>query len=177
VTELASGANFVFFDLDASGERLAVAAFDNNVSTGGLDAFRRAPVRDLSTGLWIVDADDGTTTLLSGRPASAPMWDPSGAKVLVRDRLNGSGTWRVYDVDGNVGATEEFNVDTSLLPAYLPFWDQYERSQTLWSPDGRSFVHAGTTSDGEQGIWVHEAATTGPSTFLVPGDIAFWSPT
>jgi hypothetical protein len=180
-TDLAGAALFVFFDLDPSGSKLAVAAFGDPVEQpGGTSALRRAAspadATPLSTGLWIVGAD-GAVTQLDDQPASSPAWDPSGTRVLARDGLAGPGRWRVFDADGQVAATDEIDVDGSLLPAYLPYWDQYGRSLTLWSPDGTRFVHAGTTADGRSGVWIHDASTSGPSTFLVEGDIGLWSPT
>jgi len=97
--------------------------------------------------------------------------------VLVRDALDGVGRWNVFELDGTSTGTDEYDIDQSQVPAYLPFWDQYARSQTVWSPDGGHFVHVGRAISGESGVWIHDASTSGKSILLAGGDIAFWSPT
>ncbi len=115
--------------------------------------------------------------LLDNQPASAPIWDPTGSRVLVRDMFGGAGRWKVLGLDGTRASTEAFDIDQTSVPGYLPFWDQYARSQTVWSPDGEQFVHVGRSVTGESGVWIHDADSSGASTLLAPGDIAFWSPT
>ena len=61
--------------------------------------------------------------------------------------------WRVWTEAG----TLDFGpfVATSLDAAeYLPFFDQYARSQSPWSPGSDAFAYAGTSEGGESGIWV-----------------------
>lgn len=178
-SELATFDGFVFFDVDPTGARVAVSAFDVG-GEGGLDALRAIPGQpspELGSGLWIVDLVEGTTNRVDERPTVAPMWDPTGSRFLVRTTIRGPGRWNVYELDGTSVSTSDYDISDSLLPAYLPFWDQYVRSQTLWSPDGDQFVHVGRTEDGESGVWIHDATTSGPSRFLTDGDLAFWSPT
>jgi len=179
-SELATFDAFIFFDVDPTGARLAVSAFEVG-SEGGLDALRAIPGQpaptELGSGLWIVDLVDGTTSRVDERPTVAPMWDPTGSRFLVRATIRGPGRWNVYELDGTRVSTSEYDISDSLLPAYLPFWDQYVRSQTLWSPDGRQFVHVGGTEGGQSGVWIHDVDASGPSSFLTDGDLVFWSPT
>jgi hypothetical protein len=183
-TELGEIVGFVLFDIDPAGEQLAVVAYGNPPDSG-LQALRRPGARRpmsagrtvLDTGLWIIDVGDGRARLLDDQPSSAPIWDPTGSRVLVRDALGGAGRWKVLGLDGTSASTELFDIDRTLVPGYLPFWDQYVRSQTVWSPDGAQFVHVGRSVDGTSGVWIHDAATSGPSTLLAEGEIAFWSPT
>jgi Tol biopolymer transport system component len=167
---------FVFFDLDPAGSTLAVASFGRTQGQGP-EAVRGSPQRTLGQGLWIVEADGGEPVPIDDQPASAPMWDPTGSRFLVRTSIGGAGRWSTYERDGTSSGTEDFDIDETLMPAYLPFWDQYVRSQTLWSPDGSRFVHAGRPEDGTSGIWIHDATESGPSIRLADGDLAFWSPT
>ncbi len=179
--ELATFDAFVAFDLDPTGSLLAVSAFAPDDGDGALLALRSAESREdaprLDGGLWIVDVAGGAPRQLDLRAPSAPMWDPTGSRVLARTSVDGPGTWNVYELDGTRSATTDLTIEDSLMPLYLPFWDQYVRSQTLWSPDGGRFVHVGRDDEGLSGVWVHDAATTGPSTYLTSGDLAFWSPT
>ncbi|MDJ0769011.1 MAG: hypothetical protein QNJ12_09465 [Ilumatobacter sp.] len=180
IAELASFEQFVLFDIADTGDHLAVASFAP-VDPDAVNALRGAPASatptSLTRGLWIVNTADRTTRRLSGEPTVAPMFDPTGSRVLVRTAFAGLGQWDVYDLDGNRTSTAMFDVDDTLLTGYLPFWDQYVRSQTLWSPDGRYFTHVGASQSGESGVWIHDATTSGASSFLVEGDVAFWSPT
>jgi hypothetical protein len=183
-TELGEIIGFVLFDIDPAGEQLAVMAYGNPPDSG-LQALRRpaaprptsAGPTVLDTGLWIIDVDDGRARLIDNQPASAPIWDPTGSRVLVRDTLSGAGRWKVLGLDGGGARTEPFDVGQTLVPGYLPFWDQYVRSQTVWAPDGEQFVHVGRSVEGTSGVWIHDATTFGPSTLLAEGEIAFWSPT
>ena len=178
--DLATFDGFLFFDVDPTAARVAVTAFAPlDTVDDDLQALRprQTGPDSLGAGVWIVDVAGGTATQASDRPATAPMWDPTGERFVVRSAIAGNGTWDVYDVDGERTGTTGFDVDGLLVSAYLPFWDQYARSQTVWSPDGAQLVHVGRSPDGQSGVWIHDAATAGPSTFLVAGDVAFWSPT
>ena len=63
--------------------------------------------------------------------------------------------------------------------AYLPFYDQFERSVTLWSPDSTRLVFAGESMAGDAGVWLHKTPMAGEDaqTFLIgDGAMALWSP-
>ena len=67
---------------------------------------------------------------------------------------------------------------TSILPSnnflnILPFFDQYQRSSTIWSPDGNYLVvSALPTEDGTPGIFIIPSAGSLPPRFLVEGTLA-----
>ena len=56
----------------------------------------------------------------------------------------------------------------------LPFYDQYQRSMTLWSPDSREMVVAALDEQDQPGIYVIDARGGG-SKRIADGDLAFWS--
>ena len=56
----------------------------------------------------------------------------------------------------------------------FPFYDQYQRSITIWSPDSREIVIAGSQGQGDPGIYVINALEGG-SARIADGDLAFWS--
>jgi TolB protein len=70
---------------------------------------------------------------------------------------------------------------TSFLPSpnflnILPFFDQYQRSTTIWSPDGNYLaVSARSTEDGTPGIFIVPSSGSLSPRFLVEGTLAFWS--
>jgi Tol biopolymer transport system component len=58
----------------------------------------------------------------------------------------------------------------------LPFFDQYQRSSTIWSPDSKFIAFAALTDQGTPGIFVARADGNIKPRFLASGDEAFWSP-
>ncbi len=80
----------------------------------------------------------------------------------------------VYDLgSGNNRRVTAFNPTDSFLQIF-PFYDQYQRSGTIWSPDSKNLVLAGVDSSGEAGIFVVDA-DGGRSQKIADGDLAFWS--
>ena len=57
----------------------------------------------------------------------------------------------------------------------LPFFDQYQRSGTMWSPNSRYLTFSATTSRGFPGVFVAAASGRFRPEFVGPGDLPFWS--
>jgi dipeptidyl aminopeptidase/acylaminoacyl peptidase len=57
----------------------------------------------------------------------------------------------------------------------LPYFDQYQRSSTMWSPDSRFIGFTALTADGSPGLFVARADGNIRPRFLASGDDAFWS--
>ncbi len=57
----------------------------------------------------------------------------------------------------------------------LRFYDQYQRSATIWSPDGSHIVYSAVLEDGKPGVYIMPAAAGGISQFVGEGMHAFWS--
>ena len=57
----------------------------------------------------------------------------------------------------------------------LPFYDQYQRSATIWSPDSSSLVISALDQDGEPGIYVIKISGDSDTQRLASGSLAFWS--
>jgi TolB protein len=57
----------------------------------------------------------------------------------------------------------------------LPFYDQYQRSVTIWSPDSSQIVFTGIGADGEQGVYVVRADGSAEPQRIASGGLAFWS--
>ncbi len=80
----------------------------------------------------------------------------------------------VYDLDsGNTKQVAGFE-PTDSFQQVLPFFDQYQRSGTIWSPDSKNLVLAGIDSSGNPGIFV-VSADGGQSHKIADGDLAFWA--
>ncbi len=57
----------------------------------------------------------------------------------------------------------------------MRFYDQYQRSATIWSPDGTHIVYSAALEDGKPGVYIMPVAAGGISQFLGEGKHAFWS--
>lgn len=84
----------------------------------------------------------------------------------------------LYTANARDGSTKQI---TSFLPSegflnILPFFDQYQRSATIWSPDGNYIVLSALADDqGTPGIFVVPSSGSLDPRFLVEGALAFWS--
>ncbi len=81
---------------------------------------------------------------------------------------------KVYDVEsGQTKAVGSFS-PTDAFEQILPYFDQYQRSGTIWSPDSHNLVLSGLDESGVPGIFV-TSVETGKSLRIADGDLAFWS--
>jgi Tol biopolymer transport system component len=86
----------------------------------------------------------------------------------------------VYTLDAESGQSHQV---TTLLPTddflnMMRYFDQYQKSVTVWSPDSRNLVLSGYPLGGETqalGVWVIAASGNLEPRFLVEGTLAFWS--
>jgi hypothetical protein len=54
------------------------------------------------------------------------------------------------------------------------FFDQYQRSDTIWSPDSNWLVLSGRPLLDESGIWLIQTSTL-ETKLIGTGNLAFWS--
>jgi Tol biopolymer transport system component len=81
---------------------------------------------------------------------------------------------RVYDrISGDTKEVTTF-APTVSFQQVLPFYSQYQRSSTIWSPDSQNLVLSGVDAAGENAIYTVRADG---SQFqkIADGDLAFWS--
>jgi TolB protein len=76
---------------------------------------------------------------------------------------------------GKTWPIARFPLSPGMLNA-LPFFDQYQRSSSIWSPDSRSIVFTALSADGRPGVYVVPADGSITPRFLTSGDFAYWSP-
>jgi Tol biopolymer transport system component len=57
----------------------------------------------------------------------------------------------------------------------IPYFDQYDQSLTIWSPDSRNLVVSAYRGDGTPAIWVVEASGHLDPRFIATGWMGFWS--
>jgi Tol biopolymer transport system component len=80
----------------------------------------------------------------------------------------------VYDLESGKTQHAAVVAPTDAFLQILPYFDQYQRSGTIWSPDSQDLVLSGLGSDGAPQIVVVDLAA-GQSHTIAAGDLAFWS--
>lgn len=131
---------------------------ENQVAEGGLVAFFWSP-----DGQKIAYLVPGT-----GFPSAASLRTVAQTKPLPILVV------RVYDrVSGDTKEVAGF-APTASFQQVLPFYSQYQRSVTIWSPDSQNLVLSGVDSAGNNTIYVVGADG---SNFrkIADGELAFWS--
>jgi len=144
---------------------------------------------------YLVDADGQNRRRLTDNPVGSMYWSPDGTKLaLLSLVVPGNGPtakaaglaaplpqelqfrWLIYDV-----ATKELKILTSFSPTRhflqtVPYFDQYHRSLTFWSPDSRYFVITKEKSNRNNGtIWVYDVMGEEEPRQVGEGTLAVWS--
>jgi Tol biopolymer transport system component len=101
---------------------------------------------------------------------------PSASSVQTVAQTNASpdlGVW-VYDrVSGTTKEVATFT-PTDSFQQIFPFYSQYQRSDTIWSPDSQELVLSGVDSGGGNAIYT-VGADGSHFQKIADGDLAFWS--
>jgi len=130
-------------------------------------------------GLVVADLRTGATTTVVDEPVTAFFWSPAGDRLLylvVEQTIRGLLTrWWTWDDAGTV-RLDLFAPSLEYVRDYLPFFDQFARVSTPWSPDGTQFAYAGIAESGESGVWVQSADGAIPPILVADGVYAAWSP-
>lgn len=104
-------------------------------------------------------------------PSAAPVEGEASEGQDVELRLSLS----VLDVASGDSRPVAIFTPTPEFLYVLPYFDQYHRSTTLWSPDSNNLVLSGFRGDGTPGIWVASASGNIEPRFLTEGILGFWS--
>jgi Tol biopolymer transport system component len=83
--------------------------------------------------------------------------------------------WRLVNVDDGKARTLVTFVPTDDFIAVLPYFDQYARSITFWSPDSKHFVYTQGESDTEGSVWVADVTGNATPRRIGDGTLAVWS--
>ncbi len=154
----------------------ALGAFDSNghdvafTDTANASPIIRGPLKVVSNGEIIAVTDESVIAF---------EWSPDGRRLLFLE-VTGDGTtpqarWVVWERGERV-AFDPFTPSLASVSTYFPFWDQYARSLTLWSPDGQAFVYAAVdTETGVSSVFVQPVRTGAAPAELGPGEWASWS--
>lgn len=179
---LLEAGEIVNFVLDPTGRRLAIESLDLGAAPEQ-DGIETVSIRQgaPSAEVIVFDLETGEQTVAYDQFSGGFWWSPDGTKLAILTAETNAGfvrnRWRVWS-DSKVIETEPF-VTTSMFAAwYVPFFDQFAQSVTIWSPDSSRFVYVGTNLAGEDGVFVQSALEAEIPTLIAPnGAVAFWSPT
>jgi TolB protein len=124
-------------------------------------------------------ASDGEIMVVTSEPVIAFEWSPDGRRLLFLEVAGTGATpearWVVWE-RGEQIAFDTITPSVASLGTYFPFWDQYARSLTLWSPDGRAFVYAELDlATGTSSVFVQPVQSGAAPQVLGDGDWASWS--
>lgn len=114
----------------------------------------------------VTTSDPGDPVAVFDASVVALEWSPTGTHLLffTLDLDAAELTPHVWDGEGVV-SFEPYRPTDLYISQYLPFADQYSRSQTAWSPDGSAFAYVRTTG-GEGEVRIQplkgEAMSVGP---------------
>lgn len=147
---------------EAAGRRIAFSDSTDPPTRGGLSVIDGDVLEEVTTG-----------------PVLVFEWSPDGRRLLYLEAVSSGAIpttrWSVWQ-DGEIVTFGGFTPSLVSLAAYFPFWDQYSRSLTLWSPDGEAFVYSALdTETGESNIVVQPVEDGAPPVNLGPGGWASWS--
>lgn len=101
---------------------------------------------------------------------------PSAASAQTVAQVNPNADMLVWVYDRVSGATKEVATftPTDLFQQIFPFYSQYQRSDTIWSPDSQDLVLSGVDSGGANAIYT-VGADGSHFQKIADGDLAFWS--
>ena len=139
--------------------------------------------------LALIELDDITNPQEYETDASEVMaffWSPGGRKLAyfepqLTNDLDGGGrtlmlALSVFDVrSGESLLLGSFRPPEILLTQIFPYFDQYQRSATIWSPDGRYLVVNALLEDDRPGIFVVDASSSLEPRLINHGLMPFWS--
>ncbi len=95
-------------------------------------------------------------------------WSPDGATLLWTERSADGTLTPMTWIGGDRAEYEAFQPSSVFATDYLPFWDQYDRTISLWSLDSAAFVLPSI-----EGVIVNEV--DGESSLYEDWEMAVWS--
>lgn len=158
VDVIATGAGFFSFAVSPDGARVAYSL--HNLAD--------------STSMYLVEPSSGEVAQLDAPDTVAWQWSPDSRKILLlgineESRLS----MDVYQ-DGTITAYPDITPSENFLRSYIPFWNQYGRSHTLWAPDSSAFVYA-AAERGDDHVFLQLLEEERP-VLLGAGSMAVFSP-
>ncbi|MCH7662375.1 MAG: PD40 domain-containing protein [Chloroflexi bacterium] len=104
----------------------------------------------------------------------------SGDRLIGRTEIQTEGNLKIsvglYDLSsGETNVLMKQLTPSNGMMRVMIFFDQYQHSDTFWSPDSRWLLVIGAPIRGDEGIWVLDVSGEASARFLAEGILAFWS--
>jgi TolB protein len=152
--------------------------------------------------IWVSDADGSNRQQLITEDTLAFYWSPDSQQIayltLVQPGNSTSSLHKKYDVSTGLAAPRSQSDQVKLgwrvmniadkrvrtiaafdpTPEFLqvlPYFDQYARSLTFWSPDSHQFVYTQSEGSDLGSVWVADVAGSAAPQRIGDGTIAVWS--
>jgi hypothetical protein len=132
--------------VDESGEITNLAPVEGvsmfvPTTAGDRIAYTDVSLEDGRGELRAVSTSGGEPHVVDPGPVAGFAWDTTGTRLLYFT-VDLEAQELIPKVWDGTGATTYpgFSPSATFITEYLPFWDQYSRSLTLWSPEGDAFV-------------------------------------
>ena len=164
---------FASFSATRDGSRIAVQGRTEapDVVSASFLQVPRVPYNQVA----VIDVEAATIQRVTADAAVAFFWNPAGDALAVLSLGSDRGTlsWSVWH-DEELTELATFVPSPTFIRDFLPFFDQYAQSMTLWSPEGDRFAFPGLV-DGERGIWIQAIDGSAPVR-VADGLFVAWSP-
>ena len=174
-TELTEIDERVAFDWSPKGERLAYIS-GRSATMGVVGQLKVFDLRNLESPKEIETETE---------EAIAFFWAPDGDRIayfapgiIENDSGDNVLVFQIYVLNARNGDSELIGTiqpPEAFLSQIIPFYDQYQRSATIWSPDGRNLVINAQTGNNRPGIFILPADGSLEPRFVEHGTMAFWS--
>ena len=182
---LAALSGFASFGWSAGGNYVAVLE-QSNAGSSGISSGTLRVVKARVSGLQVAlhEADGEALS----KNAVAFFWSPAQDRlaylepVLVRGSGEQKGkvglklsVWTPHD--GIITEVGPFPPAPLFVSRVLPYFDQYDRSASIWDPAGNRLVVNALTEDGSPGIYVVDLTHTPARVQIIAaGSVPFWKP-
>ena len=154
---------------DASLIAVQGLAAPGNAQSASFQTTPRLP----SNRLVVVNVETGEFTTATSDPALAYFWSPVDDQLLILDIVAGpQARWSVWTESGTQELTR-FSPEPRFIAEFVPFFDQYAQSVSLWAPDGSAIAFPGAIGD-MAGIWVQPI--DGDAVHIHDGTWVSWAP-
>jgi Tol biopolymer transport system component len=81
----------------------------------------------------------------------------------------------IYDLEKDISRRLTTFRPTQEFIRIMPYFDQYQRSSTLWSADSETIAYASLSENGLGQIFIVHADGDGVPRRIAPGQIAYWA--
>lgn len=116
----------------------------------------------------VIGWDGQTQASLGAGTIDLVQWSPDGSTLLWTERDSDGSLVPMTWAGGETTEYDSFRPSSEFATAYLPFWDQYDRTISLWSTDSGAFALPTAA-----GVVVHDL--DGTSTTYPDWEMAIWT--